>query len=165
MPVWKKPVIASHRAKTQEGDNSRAGQPDFLLYHGRDRMQQSAIFEIKTFWPYRREHIARIFKDALCNDNRGFNIPKVGFLPLNATIPGTGGGFFDWRKGTIEAVILKQASTMFLILHCITNILHRSGESSSPTMQTGGYGPTDRLYLHSSSRRGTMLVSEAQPIS
>lgn len=111
MPVWKKPVSASHRGRTQEGEGSRAGLPDFLLYYGRGRMQQSVIFEIKTFWSYRSYHVARMFREALSNNNRGANISSVGLLPHHATIPGIGGGYFDWRLNTIEAVILKQAST------------------------------------------------------
>lgn len=116
MPVWKKPVLASHRARTQEGQRSRAGLPDFLLYYGRGHTQQSVIFEIKTFWSYRGYHIARIFKDALSNNNRGIKIPAGGFLPHVEAIPGNGGAYFDWRLDTIEAVILKQVSTTTLPL-------------------------------------------------
>lgn len=128
-------------------------------------MQQSVIFDIKKFWSYRDYHIACIFRNALSDNNRGIDIPAGGYLPHAAAIPGNGGAYFDWRLDTVEAVILKQVCSDILGLNRVADIWHRFGESFSPLIPIGVYGPTERSYLHLLSRRDTMLVFQAQPIS
>ena len=111
MPVWKRPVAASHRDSRRAGGTAhhKAGYPDFILYYAPAWKKQSAIIEVKTSWAYRRDILEGIFTQmCLTNDNRGFL--DYGFLPPGEVLPGLGGGYFDWRENGATADLVKQVS-------------------------------------------------------
>lgn len=100
-PSESRPVRAVQRKRT-----SKAGYADLVLYFSQVRLAQTAIMEIKTFWAYPKWIFQKNFSDAVTNDKTGNR--KYG--RRDDSIPGAGGGYFDWRLKSNEGKFIKQAS-------------------------------------------------------
>ncbi|KAF8494758.1 hypothetical protein JB92DRAFT_3147077 [Gautieria morchelliformis] len=83
-PQWGRSCPRAHR---NPGSNTNAGFPDFLLYIGSERNQNTAIIEVKTWWAYPNSDLTSIF---------------------STQVAARGSGAFTWGANETPSTLLKQ---------------------------------------------------------
>lgn len=107
MPMWGRAVPDNHAVPAH--GNTRAGYPDFILFHSPDFLAHAAVVEVKTAWAYTRQTVRGIFETPILTDDP----TNINLLPGGIV----GGGFFDWQSNRESAKLLRQVSIQTLSMH------------------------------------------------
>lgn len=100
MPMWGRAVPDNHAVPAH--GNSRAGYPDFILFHSPNFLAHAAIVEVKTSWAYTGLILRGIFEAPILTED-----PTNIILPPGGIV---GGGIFEWQSNKESAKLLRQVS-------------------------------------------------------